>query len=830
MARVLNGLMKSSSIVVFDLDGTILELNLDLVTARKKVAEVADAFGLKMMDKESIQELLERAEHALSPDTFTEFRRQVLEVMVENERKAAADARPRESMVEVLNILKQHGYRLAVATNTHREAAIQSLNRSGLSNFFETLACRDDVSRMKPRPDILLKVCEKTHTSPANLIYIGDSINDFRAAVAAGARFIGIEGGVHSRGEMIAAGITEIASKPAELLNHLGVGTESKQPLKIVPDTSAIINGTVKQLVESGELDGAELTIPAAVIDELQAQASQKREPGFIGLNELKKIRSLADSHRISLKVSGERPSLEDIRLARKGRIDALIREVAKKENAVLYTSDYVQALVAETEGVAVRYFPPSELPARMSFEQYFTEDTLSLHFKEGAPLMAKKGRPGSFQLVTVDNRPLEASELNNLIREITEHARLKPEGSIEIVRSGAFVAQIGNYRIAVARPPFSDGVEITIVRPIIKLRLEDYKLPTSLMERFEKRAEGILIAGPPGSGKSTFAASLAEFYSRMGKIVKTLESPRDLQVGPEITQYAPLEGDFEKTAEILLLVRPDYTVFDEIRKTKDFQIFSDMRLAGVGMVGVVHSSNAVGAIQRFIGRVELGMIPHIIDTVVFLEAGRIAKVYTLSLVVRVPTGMTEADLARPLVEVRDFMTGELEYEIYTYGEENVIIPVGKVSEELRKSLEEVERKVRDALKRFDEDVEVKAVSKNKVLVKVDREVLPKIIGWKGETVNRLEEELGVSLDIEPKIMTIGRELNSEVAESGNSLRIIVGAENAGKRVSIYAGDKYIFSATVGRNGVVTVRKKSEHGKELVKAFYAGEKIRVIQT
>ncbi len=822
--------MKSSSIVVFDLDGTILELNLDLVTARKKVAEVADAFGLKMMDKESIQELLERAEHALSPDTFTEFRRQVLEVMVENERKAAADARPRESMVEVLNILKQHGYRLAVATNTHREAAIQSLNRSGLSNFFETLACRDDVSRMKPRPDILLKVCEKTHTSPANLIYIGDSINDFRAAVAAGARFIGIEGGVHSRGEMIAAGITEIASKPAELLNHLGVGTESKQPLKIVPDTSAIINGTVKQLVESGELDGAELTIPAAVIDELQAQASQKREPGFIGLNELKKIRSLADSHRISLKVSGERPSLEDIRLARKGRIDALIREVAKKENAVLYTSDYVQALVAETEGVAVRYFPPSELPARMSFEQYFTEDTLSLHFKEGAPLMAKKGRPGSFQLVTVDNRPLEASELNNLIREITEHARLKPEGSIEIVRSGAFVAQIGNYRIAVARPPFSDGVEITIVRPIIKLRLEDYKLPTSLMERFEKRAEGILIAGPPGSGKSTFAASLAEFYSRMGKIVKTLESPRDLQVGPEITQYAPLEGDFEKTAEILLLVRPDYTVFDEIRKTKDFQIFSDMRLAGVGMVGVVHSSNAVGAIQRFIGRVELGMIPHIIDTVVFLEAGRIAKVYTLSLVVRVPTGMTEADLARPLVEVRDFMTGELEYEIYTYGEENVIIPVGKVSEELRKSLEEVERKVRDALKRFDEDVEVKAVSKNKVLVKVDREVLPKIIGWKGETVNRLEEELGVSLDIEPKIMTIGRELNSEVAESGNSLRIIVGAENAGKRVSIYAGDKYIFSATVGRNGVVTVRKKSEHGKELVKAFYAGEKIRVIQT
>jgi ATPase len=106
-------------------------------------------------------------------------------------------------------------------------------------------------------------------------------------------------------------------------------------------------------------------------------------------------------------------------------------------------------------------------------------------------------------------------------------------------------VAQIGNYRIAVARPPFSDGLEVTIVRPIVKLRLEDYQLPQKLLERFEMRAEGILIAGPPGSGKSTFAASLAEFYSQRGKIVKTLESPRDLQVGPEITQYSPLEGGF---------------------------------------------------------------------------------------------------------------------------------------------------------------------------------------------------------------------------------------------------------------------------------------------
>ena len=112
----------------------------------------------------------------------------------------------------------------------------------------------------------------------------------------------------------------------------------------------------------------------------------------------------------------------------------------------------------------------------------------------------------------------------------------------------------------------------------------------------YRKRAEGIIISGPPGSGKSTLASSLAEFYVTKRKIVKTFESPRDLQVPEEVTQYAPLEGSFEKAVDILLLVRPDYTIFDEIRRNRDFQVFADMKLAGVGMIGVVHASSPLDA------------------------------------------------------------------------------------------------------------------------------------------------------------------------------------------------------------------------------------------
>ncbi|NIM46115.1 MAG: ATPase, partial [Nitrososphaeria archaeon] len=65
----------------------------------------------------------------------------------------------------------------------------------------------------------------------------------------------------------------------------------------------------------------------------------------------------------------------------------------------------------------------------------------------------------------------------------------------VEIDKGGATVIQLGEYRIAIAKPPFSDGLEVTAVRPLVKLRLKDYHLSETLMNRLKERAEGILIA-----------------------------------------------------------------------------------------------------------------------------------------------------------------------------------------------------------------------------------------------------------------------------------------------------------------------------------------------
>lgn len=599
-----------------------------------------------------------------------------------------------------------------------------------------------------------------------------------------------------------------------------------------VIDTSALIARGADRVLDTADRGTIELIVPAAVVHELEEEAKADHPSGWVGLEEVKRLVALQDEGRLALKLS----SGEQLH-GRIGRTqsDRAARQLAQDEKATLVTASRVQEALAQVQGISVVKVGGAS-DEHLRVEELFSEDTMSVHLREGVRPLVKRGRPGAVQLEQLGAEPLTRAQVMEYIVDTLERSRRSPEGFVEIEAKGATVVQYGALRIGIAIPPFSDGVEMTVVRPVARPDLDAYELAPELLERLEARAEGVVIAGSPGAGKSTFARALAELYAANDKIVKTMESPRDLQVGPEVSQYGPLDGSFERTADILLLLRPDYTIFDELRRTDDFRIFADLRMAGVGMIGVTHSSSAIDAIQRFIGRVELGMLPQIIDTVVFVRDGFVDEVFDVKMAIKVPHGMTESDLARPVIVVSDFFSKEPRFEIYTFGDETAVVPVRSMApRDVARLRDRIVRLVGQRVGST-RSVRVELLSERRAAVYVPDDQVSRIIGQRGSTIAALERAAGIRLDVRalgeaPRASrppTKSGALRFRLMEGKRNYVFDLGGGMAGVTVDLRAGGETVTTMVADRKGKVKVPVRSPEGKHLKRAAEAGEPIEVV--
>ncbi|MBI2550342.1 Flp pilus assembly complex ATPase component TadA [Candidatus Woesearchaeota archaeon] len=610
---------------------------------------------------------------------------------------------------------------------------------------------------------------------------------------------------------------------------------KSEKIEKLIPDTSVIIEGMVSRKIKSGEVKPSSVVIHEAVIAELEHQANTNRTIGFLGLDEIKRLKELSTGMGFTLEFAGLRPHASEIRHARLGEIDALIRQLAFETDGTLMTADKVQSEVATAKNIPTIFVEIEQMQHAIRLESYFDSATMSVHLRENVVPMAKKGMPGSWSFSEISDKLLSREEVKEMSREIIEEAGVRKDGFVEIERPGSTIVQLGPYRIVITRPPLSDGWEITAVRPVKKLSLGEYSLSEKLKKRIEEQAEGILIAGAPGMGKSTFAQALAEHYAAQDKVVKTVEAPRDLMLPDNVTQYAISHGSPQEIHDILLLSRPDYTVFDEMRNTADFQLFADLRLAGIGLAGVVHAKNPIDAIQRFDGRIELGVIPKIIDTVIFIKNGFVGKILSLNMTVKVPEGMTEADLARPVVVVNDFETGKLEYELYSYGEETVVIPVSSLARSKSPIQKFAATAIEDKLREYVSNARVEMASDSKCVVYVPENEIARLIGREGKNIAAIEERLGVGIDVQPlsakRAAAAGNGEENKIAFDAKigKKHIVFSVDRIfiNKNVKIYVDDDYVMTANVGKDAVFKISRKNKIGNIISDAVSSGSGLKV---
>ena len=155
--------------------------------------------------------------------------------------------------------------------------------------------------------------------------------------------------------------------------------------------------------------------------------------------------------------------------------------------------------------------------------DKYFDEQTMSLHLKADRPVLRKKWTPGNWQPVVDPNEIMTKENFNQLVDALFKEVETRDDAFLEINRELSKVMQVGPYRIVIVYAPLSDGMEMTVVKPVKKMSMEEYQLDPELFDLLRNKAKGILISGAPGSGKSTFAGALIDVYHKDNHIIMLL-------------------------------------------------------------------------------------------------------------------------------------------------------------------------------------------------------------------------------------------------------------------------------------------------------------------
>lgn len=188
-------------LLIFDLDGTLLDTRRDLTAAVNamragygrgplSVAAVTGYIG------DGLSQLVRRSLRGARID-FDEATRRCAHFY---RRHLFDETRPYPGVRAVLRRLKKAGYLLAVVSNKPATSCRRLLRHFGLAALFERVLGGDSTLRRKPHPEPLRAVMRSLGVRPAQTWMIGDHRTDLESAKRAGARSIWMSRGMGRRG------------------------------------------------------------------------------------------------------------------------------------------------------------------------------------------------------------------------------------------------------------------------------------------------------------------------------------------------------------------------------------------------------------------------------------------------------------------------------------------------------------------------------------------------------------------------------------------------------------------------------------------------------
>ncbi len=184
--------------IIFDLDGTLIEFKLDVQSSKSEVINVIreivpNVNGLNA--NQSYYHMLERVRCIVDEKRFEHVKLEVYKILEKFEDKAVQETSLKNGVREALMELKDLGKKIALLTNSGRNATLKALKKFNIINFFDVILSRDDVQFLKPSTLGFQKILALLNLDVSECISVGDGLIDIIPSKALGIKFVAVLGG-----------------------------------------------------------------------------------------------------------------------------------------------------------------------------------------------------------------------------------------------------------------------------------------------------------------------------------------------------------------------------------------------------------------------------------------------------------------------------------------------------------------------------------------------------------------------------------------------------------------------------------------------------------
>lgn len=161
--------------------------------------------------------------------------------------------------------------------------------------------------------------------------------------------------------------------------------------------------------------------------------------------------------------------------------------------------------------------------------------------------------------------------------------------------------------------------------------------------------------------------------------------------------------------------------------------------------------------------------------------------------------------------------------EIYTYGEQTIVIDVNNIQNTETKTktpIEEIaEKQIKRELKKFlpGVKIEVNVISDDRVKVSIPKEYRPKIIGRGGKRIDEIEKKIGIHITLDSKEETQPQIIEVKPQVTRKGINLYFPKDTIGQSFDITTENEYLFTATVGKGGTIKLRADLDLTDELLR-------------